>query len=368
MAFKMKGSPMYRNFGIGKPSPNKQATISSVSDSLQNKPNPAIEKLMKELEETQDSTNNANSAELQRRANQIQQNVSPKEFNKQIEEHNEKNSPAKQGVRDPNKDYSDPEVLKKEREQNQAIYDQRTGKYKRDKKANKQMLRPRKKEEENVKSPSKQFEEGDYYDTRSKSPSKQFEEGDYYDTRSKSPNKQTISSVNDSLQNLPNPSAEKLRKEYEKALKKLQKEAQEKLNANSDSTNQSNSDVLNKRANQIKQNISPREYEKQVDEYNEKNSPNKQKHLGGTKSGKGNVFTKRGRTQRKINTERAETSKLTAEHIAKNKKATKLAVKAHKEKMIKKQLKNRPKTVVIQKQHEIKSNTTRNKDVTDQYR
>lgn len=278
----MKGSPMYRNFGIGKPSPNKQATISSVSDSLQNKPNPAIEKLIKELEETQDSTNNANQAELERRAKQIQQNVSPKEFNKQIEEHNEKNSPAQQGVRDPNKDYSDPEVLKKEREQNQAIYDQRTGKYKRDKKANKQMLRPRKKEEENVKSPSKQFEEGDYYDTRSKSPSKQFEEGDYYDTRSK--------------------------------------------------------------------------------------SPNKQKHLGGTKSGKGNVFTKRGRTQRKINTERAETSKLTAEHIAKNKKATKLAVKAHKEKMIKKQLKNRPKTVVIQKQHEIKSNTTRNKDVTDQYR
>ena len=41
-------------------------------------------------------------------------------------------------------------------------------------------------------SPAKQFEEGDYYDTRSKkSPNKQFEEGDYYDTRSKkSPNKQ----------------------------------------------------------------------------------------------------------------------------------------------------------------------------------
>ena len=121
-------------------------------------------------------------------------------------------------------------------------------------------------------SPSKQFEEGDYYDTRSKSPSKQFEEGDYYDTRSK--------------------------------------------------------------------------------------SPNKQRHLGGTKSGKGNVFTKRGRTQRKINAERAETSKLTAEHIDKNKKATKLAVKAHEEKMIKKQLKNRPKTVVMKG----------DKDVTDQYR
>jgi len=43
------------------------------------------------------------------------------------------------------------------------------------------------------KSPAKQFEEGDYYDTRSKkSPNKQFEEGDYYDTRSakkKSPGK-----------------------------------------------------------------------------------------------------------------------------------------------------------------------------------
>ncbi len=42
-------------------------------------------------------------------------------------------------------------------------------------------------------SPAKQFEEGDYYDTRSKkSPNKQFEEGDYYDTRSakkKSPGK-----------------------------------------------------------------------------------------------------------------------------------------------------------------------------------
>jgi hypothetical protein len=272
MAFKMKGSPMYRNFGIGKPSPNKQATISSVSDSLQNKPNPAIEKLIKELEETQDSTNNANQAELERRAKQIQQNVSPKEFNKQIEEHNEKNSPAKQGVRDPNKDYSDPEVLKKEREQNQAIYDQRTGKYKRDKKANKQMLRPRKKEEENVKSPSKQFEEGDYYDTRSKSPSKQFEEGDYYDTRSK--------------------------------------------------------------------------------------SPNKQKHLGGTKSGKGNVFTKRGRTQRKLNKSQDEQNKLRSEHIAENKRSTELATKAHKEKMIKKQLKNRPKTVVMKG----------DKDVTDQYR
>ena len=291
----MKGSPMYRNFGIGKPSPNKQATISSVSDSLQNKPNPAIEKLIKELEETQDSTNNANSAELQRRADQIQQNVSPKNFNKQVEEYNEKNSP------------------------------------------------------------SKQFEEGDYYDTRSKSPNKQtylgpegklpklkdtkenrktmkrlvkerdeprkitypevpkgqeeFREVKY--VKVKSPNKQTLTSVSDSLQSLPNPSAEKLKKEYEKALKKLQEEAQEKLNANSDSTNQSNSDVLNKRANQIQQNVTGDEFDKQVDEYNEKNSPSKQTHFGGTKSEKGNIFTKKGRAQRKVNRYKRSEKKLT---------------------------------------------------------
>jgi len=91
---------------------------------------------------------------------------------------------------------------------------------------------------------------------------------------------------------------------------------------------------------------------------NKKKSPNKQRDLGGTKSGKGNVFTKRGRTQKKINAERAETAKLKKEHIAKNKRSTELATKAHKEKMIKKQLKNRPKTVVMKG----------DKDVTDQYR
>ena len=220
----MKGSPFYRNFGIG--SPNKQATISSVSDSLQNKPNPAIEKLIKELEETQDSTNTANQAELERRAKQIQQNVSPKEFNKQIEEHNKKVSP------------------------------------------------------------NKQFEEGDYYDTRSKSPNKQ---------------KATLTSVSDSLQNLPNPSAEKLRKEYEKALKKLQEDAQKKLDANTDSTNTANQKELNKRADQIQQNVSPKEFNKQVKDFNKKNSPNKQTYYGGTESEKGNIFTKKGREQRKVN-------------------------------------------------------------------
>ena len=127
----MKGNPMYRNFGIGK-SPAKQATISSVSDSLQNKPNPAIEKLIKELEETQDSTNTANQAELERRAKQIQQNVSPREFNKQIEEYNEKISPTKQI----SKPMGGPGEARKDD------------------------------------SPAKQ-PWGDYYDTRSKSPNKQ---------------------------------------------------------------------------------------------------------------------------------------------------------------------------------------------------
>jgi hypothetical protein len=36
------------------------------------------------------------------------------------------------------------------------------------------------------------------------------------------------------------------------------------------------------------------------EEHGEK-SPNKQKVFGGTESGKGNIFTKKGRTQRKIN-------------------------------------------------------------------
>ena len=99
-------------------------------------------------------------------------------------------------------------------------------------------------------------------------------------------------------------------------------------------------------------------YEKYMESIKKKKSPNKQRDLGGTKSGKGNVFTKRGRTQKKINAERAETAKLKKEHIAKNKKTTQLAVKAHEEKMIKKQLKNRPKTVVMKG----------DKDVTDQYR
>ena len=91
---------------------------------------------------------------------------------------------------------------------------------------------------------------------------------------------------------------------------------------------------------------------------NQRQSPAKQRDLGGTESGKGNVFTKRGRTQKKINAERAETDKLTKEHIAENERSTYLATKDHEAKMIKKQLKNRPKTVVMKG----------GKDVTDEYR
>ena len=78
-----------------KKSPTKQATISTVADSLTSLKNPAMEKLIAEFEEKskaiQDSTHKANQQVLENRAEQIQQNVSPKEFNKQIEEFNKKN-------------------------------------------------------------------------------------------------------------------------------------------------------------------------------------------------------------------------------------------------------------------------------------
>ena len=81
-------------------SPTKQATISTVADSLTNLKNPALEKLIAEFEEKskaiQDSTHKANQEVLEKRAEQIQQNVSPKEFKKQIEEFKNKTSPTKQ--------------------------------------------------------------------------------------------------------------------------------------------------------------------------------------------------------------------------------------------------------------------------------
>jgi|10_taG_2_1085330.scaffolds.fasta_scaffold453874_1 hypothetical protein len=84
--FKMAGFPT-----ISGTSPAKQkATISSVADSLQNLPNPAAEKAyqkyLKETKAVSDSTSAANQKVLQERAKQIQQNVSPKEFEKQVKD------------------------------------------------------------------------------------------------------------------------------------------------------------------------------------------------------------------------------------------------------------------------------------------
>ena len=124
----------------------------------------------------------------------------------------------------------------------------------------------------------------------------------------KSPAKQaTLSTVSDSLQNLPNPAAEKLRKEYEAAQKKLREDAQKNMDANTDSTNTANQAELEKRAEQIQQTVSPNEFNEQIEDLNEKNSPAnqnspaKQLAAGGTKRGKGNIFTKRGRKQRQLN-------------------------------------------------------------------
>ena len=210
-------------------------------------------------------------------------------------------------------------------------------------------------------------------------PTKQFEEGDYYDTRSKSPNKQTYDAngTDERVYDIGQREYDNWRGtedintgEKGKApnIRYLgSKENKKHLDAYL-AWKKSGSELPTRKSGKTVKNPGAAEKGPEVTTTKTSTSPNKQKHLGGTKSGKGNVFTKRGRTQRKINAERAETSKLTSEHVDKNKKDTELAVKAHKEKMIKKQVKNRPKTVVIQKVHEIKSNTTRNKDVTDQYR
>jgi hypothetical protein len=291
MAFKMKGSPMYRNFGIGSPAKQAKPDVEGEKKVME-KRKKAIEDHRKNAPKTTNTQEQADQLNQMDADNVAAYNTSADSI---------------QGVHN---------TWNKHVEKQNAIID------------------------------STNTANRDAFD-------KYMEEN-----KKKSPNKQTISSVSDSLQNLPNPAAEKLRKEYEEALKKLQKEAQEKLDANTDSTNQSNSDVLNKRADQIQQNVSPKEFNKQVKDFNKKNSPNKQRDLGGTKSGKGNVFTKRGRTQKKINAERAETAKLKEEHIAENKRSTYFATKDHEARMIRKQLKNRPKTVVMKG----------DKDVTDQYR
>jgi len=93
MAFKMKGSTFYGS-GNQSPLPQKKATLSSVSDSLVNLPNPAHDKnyanYLKRNKAISDSTSASNTKVFEKRANQIQQNVSPKEFNKQAKELNKK--------------------------------------------------------------------------------------------------------------------------------------------------------------------------------------------------------------------------------------------------------------------------------------
>ena len=164
-------------------------------------------------------------------------------------------------------------------------------------------------------SPSKQFEEGDYYDTRSKSPSKQFEEGDYYDTRSKSPNKQTYdaSGTDERVYDVDQTKYDKWR-------------GTEDINTGKKG-NAPNIRYLGSKENKKhldaylefkKSAPKPKKETKEIDYYYQGKkdgskgtktiSPNKQRDLGGTKSGKGNIFTKRGRTQRKLNKQKNKLS------------------------------------------------------------
>ena len=126
--FKMKGHSLPGPNQRKSPAKQKQATLTSVSDSLQNLPNPAADKAyqkyLKRTKEISDSTSTANQEQLMKRAKQIQQNVSPKEFDKQIKDLNKK-SPAKQGLRDPRKDYNDPKVRAEEIRQNKAMIESR---------------------------------------------------------------------------------------------------------------------------------------------------------------------------------------------------------------------------------------------------
>ena len=146
--FKMKGHSLPGPNQRKSPAKQKQATLTSVSDSLQNLPNPAADKAYQEYlernKEISDSTNTAQQKVFEKRAKDIQQNVSPKEFEKQVKE---VSSPAKQGYRSPD--------LRREKEANQRIYDNRTKKDNRKRKDlninDKEPTRPPKK-----KSPTKQ--------------------------------------------------------------------------------------------------------------------------------------------------------------------------------------------------------------------
>ena len=122
-----------------------------------------------------------------------------------------------------------------------------------------------------------------------KSPAKQFEEGDYFDTRSKSPAKAATDPTK-GMNAEQKAIWEKNRKDYQNSSQAVE----DKLNAN-----------LKKMAGE------KTDLEKELEKRKNKKSPAKQTHFGGTESEKGNVFTKKGRTQRKINRSARTEAKLT---------------------------------------------------------
>jgi len=129
--FKMKGNPMQRNYGIG--SPAKQGLI--LKDSEKGK----------EYEKNR-NTKTVNIKDIEG----LKSSTNPK--SPKTTDMKKEKSPAKQGYRSPDLDYSDPEVLRKEKEGNQRIHDIIAGKYDKDKKRKKkEPTRPPKK-----KSPAKQ--------------------------------------------------------------------------------------------------------------------------------------------------------------------------------------------------------------------
>ena len=160
--------------------------------------------------------------------------------------------------------------------------------------------------------PTKQFEEGDYYDTRSKSPSKQFEEGDYYDTRSKSPNKQTYDAngTDERVYDVGQRAYDKWRGtedintgEKGKApnIRYLgSKENKKHLDAYL-AWKKSGAELPTRKSGKTVKNPGAAEKGPEVTTTKTSTSPNKQTHYGGTESEKGNIFTKKGREQRKVN-------------------------------------------------------------------
>ena len=312
----MKGSPFYRNFGIG--SPNKQTTVYEGRDNEKGQSQKdVLEKRNKDITDYDDAVSEYKNEEGKLDITEAQYEAYKKK---------------RQALIDAQKTSTD-SINTANKNMNLKI--------EADKKKKKEDAEKKKKKADDsglfMKSPSKQFEEGDYYDTRSKkSPNKQVgprnKKGDFVQIQNKDaagPGPEITTTVSGKL-----PEGVYIGKDGE--LK------------NKDGYNYNLSNATKKSFESVEKNTKKLKAA----------SPNKQRDLGGTKSGKGNVFTKRGRTQKKINAEKAETAKLRKEHIAENKRSTYLATKDHEEKMIKKQLKNRPKTVVMKG----------DKDVTKKYR